>query len=117
MAIVGSRAASAVALETAQRIASDLAARTGAPAPYGVPPGAYLAAVVHERQAREARQAFQGAAGAGALALHVRLGDAVYGDLVQRSESELNAIPNFGKRSTDEVKDALHAMGLGLRDE
>lgn len=50
----------------AERLASDLAARTGAPAPYGVPPGAYLAAVVHERQAREARQAFQGAVGAGA---------------------------------------------------
>ncbi|MEE1759660.1 RDD family protein [Streptomyces sp. SP18BB07] len=49
----------------AERLAADLAARIGAPAPYGVPPGAYLAAVVHERQAREARQAFQGAAGAG----------------------------------------------------
>ena len=35
----------------------------------------------------------------------------------QRSESELNAIPNFGKRSTDEVKDALNALGLSLRDE
>lgn len=49
----------------AERLASDLAARTGAPAPYGVPPGAYLAAVVHERQAREARQAFQGTTGVG----------------------------------------------------
>jgi uncharacterized RDD family membrane protein YckC len=47
----------------AERLASDLAARTGAPAPYGVPAGVYLAAVVHERQAREARQAFGGAAG------------------------------------------------------
>lgn len=51
----------------AERLASDLAARTGAPAPYGVPPGAYLAAVVHERQAREARQAFGGPAGAGGV--------------------------------------------------
>lgn len=42
----------------AERLASDLAARTGAPAPQGVPPGAYLAAVVQERQAREARRAF-----------------------------------------------------------
>lgn len=52
----------------AERLASDLAARTGAPAPYGVPPAAYLAAVVHERQAREARQAFggPGAVGPGA---------------------------------------------------
>ncbi|WP_216590460.1 RDD family protein [Streptomyces brasiliscabiei] len=52
----------------AERLAADLAARTGAPAPYGVPPGAYLAAVVHERQAREARQAFGGAAGTGGVA-------------------------------------------------
>jgi uncharacterized RDD family membrane protein YckC len=42
----------------AQRLAADLAARTGTPAPQGVPAGAYLAAVVHERQAREARRAF-----------------------------------------------------------
>ncbi|MGW0846399.1 RDD family protein [Streptomyces sp. NPDC002787] len=51
----------------AERLASDLAARTGAPAPYGVPPGAYLAAVVHERQAREARQAFGDATGVGGV--------------------------------------------------
>ncbi|GGW74242.1 RDD family protein [Streptomyces caelestis] len=42
----------------AERLASDLAERTGAPVPQGVPPAAYLAAVVHERQAREARRAF-----------------------------------------------------------
>src|SRR5436190_1921698 len=46
-----------------------------------------------------------------------RAGIQTVGDLVQRSESELNAIPNFGKRSTEEVKDALHALGLSLRDE
>ena len=46
-----------------------------------------------------------------------RAGIQTVGDLVQRSESELNAIPNFGKRSTDEVKDALTALGLSLRDE
>jgi DNA-directed RNA polymerase subunit alpha len=46
-----------------------------------------------------------------------RAGIQTVGDLVQRSESELNAIPNFGKRSTDEVKDALHALSLSLRDE
>ncbi|PIM74167.1 hypothetical protein CTU88_02570 [Streptomyces sp. JV178] len=51
----------------AERLASDLAARTGTPAPYGVPPGAYLAAVVHERQAREARRAFGGATGHGVV--------------------------------------------------
>ena len=40
----------------AERLASDLSARTGAPAPTGVPPAAYLAAVVQERQAREVRR-------------------------------------------------------------
>ncbi|MEU1409858.1 RDD family protein [Streptomyces sp. NPDC005728] len=42
----------------AQRLATDLATRTGAQVPQGVHPAAFLAAVVHERQAREARQAF-----------------------------------------------------------
>ncbi|MGW0423684.1 RDD family protein [Streptomyces sp. NPDC003015] len=51
----------------AERLASDLAARTGAPVPRDVPPGAYLAAVVQERQARESRRAFGGVtAGVGA---------------------------------------------------
>lgn len=49
----------------AERLASDLAERTGAPVPPGVPPAAYLAAVVQERQAREARRAFGNGAGAG----------------------------------------------------
>ncbi|MER6289211.1 RDD family protein [Streptomyces sviceus] len=49
----------------AERLASDLATRTGAPAPRDVPPGAYLAAVVQERQVRESRRAF-GSATAGA---------------------------------------------------
>ncbi|KUM83132.1 MULTISPECIES: RDD family protein [Streptomyces] len=44
----------------AERLAADLATRTGAPAPRDVPPGAYLAAVVQERQARESRRAFGG---------------------------------------------------------
>ncbi|WP_156726885.1 RDD family protein [Streptomyces apocyni] len=42
----------------AERLAGDLAACTGAPAPEGAPPTAYLAAVVHERQARDARRVF-----------------------------------------------------------
>jgi DNA-directed RNA polymerase subunit alpha len=46
-----------------------------------------------------------------------RAGVQTVGDLIQRSESELNAIPNFGKRSTEEVKESLHALGLALRDE
>ncbi|MCG8967229.1 MULTISPECIES: RDD family protein [Streptomyces] len=50
----------------AERLASDVAARTGAPAPQGVPPAAYLAAVLQERQAREARRAFGGGTSQGA---------------------------------------------------
>lgn len=42
----------------AERLAGDLAACTCTPAPQGVPAGAYLAAVVNERQARDARRAF-----------------------------------------------------------
>ncbi|MGP4052853.1 RDD family protein [Streptomyces sp. 2A115] len=42
----------------AERLAADVAERTGAPAPQGVPPAAYLAAVMQERQAREVRRAF-----------------------------------------------------------
>ncbi|MFF4902186.1 RDD family protein [Streptomyces sp. NPDC001068] len=44
----------------ADRLATDLAARTGTPAPQDIPPAAYLAAVVQERQAREARRVFAG---------------------------------------------------------
>ncbi|MEU6406131.1 RDD family protein [Streptomyces sp. NPDC046985] len=50
----------------AQRLAADLSAATGTPAPPDVPPAAYLAAVLRERQVREARRAFgHGPAGAG----------------------------------------------------
>lgn len=49
----------------AERLAADLAGRTGTPVPPGVPPAAYLAAVVQERQAREARRAFGAGAAAG----------------------------------------------------
>ncbi|WP_326760536.1 RDD family protein [Streptomyces phaeochromogenes] len=49
----------------AERLAADVAERTGAPAPQGVPPAAYLAAVMQERQAREARRAFSGGAAGG----------------------------------------------------
>ena len=49
----------------AERLASDVAARTGTPVPQGVPPTAYLAAVVQERQAREVRRAFANGAVAG----------------------------------------------------
>jgi uncharacterized RDD family membrane protein YckC len=49
----------------AERLMMDLAARTGSQAPQGVPPAAYLAAVVQERQAREARRAFGNGPAAG----------------------------------------------------
>ncbi|MFJ4205890.1 RDD family protein [Streptomyces sviceus] len=58
----------------AERLASDLATRTGAPAPRDVPPGAYLAAVVQERQARESRRAFGSAAGVAGPSPSVRPG-------------------------------------------
>jgi DNA-directed RNA polymerase subunit alpha len=46
-----------------------------------------------------------------------RAGIQTIGDLLQKSESELKAIPNFGERSIDEVKEALSALGLSLRDD
>ncbi|GAA2497383.1 RDD family protein [Streptomyces longisporus] len=49
----------------AERLASDLSARTGTPVPQGVPPAAYLAGVMQERQAREARRAFANGAAVG----------------------------------------------------
>jgi DNA-directed RNA polymerase subunit alpha len=44
-----------------------------------------------------------------------RAGVQTVGDLVQKSESELNAIPNFGRKSIEEVKETLDARGLSLR--
>ena len=32
-------------------------------------------------------------------------------------QGELNAIPNFGKKSIDEVIETLESRGLGLRDD
>jgi DNA-directed RNA polymerase subunit alpha len=46
-----------------------------------------------------------------------RAGVQTIGELLRKSESELNAIPNFGKRSTDEVREALIQLGLSLREE
>jgi DNA-directed RNA polymerase subunit alpha len=45
-----------------------------------------------------------------------RAGIQTVGDLVSKTESELNAIPNFGKKSIDEVIETLHTRGLSLRD-
>ncbi len=46
-----------------------------------------------------------------------RAGIQTVGDLVSKTEGELNAIPNFGKKSIDEVIETLHARGLNLRGE
>jgi len=46
-----------------------------------------------------------------------RAGIQTVGDLVSKTEAELNAIPNFGKKSIDEVVETLHARGLNLRGE
>jgi DNA-directed RNA polymerase subunit alpha len=45
-----------------------------------------------------------------------RAGIQTIGDLVQKSEGELSAIPNFGRKSIDEVKETLRVRGLSLRD-
>ncbi len=44
-----------------------------------------------------------------------RVGIETIGDLVTKSEDELGAIPNFGKKSIEEVRETLSAHGLSLR--
>ncbi len=46
-----------------------------------------------------------------------RVGIETIGDLVSKTETELAAIPNFGKKSIEEVKETLAAHGLTLREE
>ena len=46
-----------------------------------------------------------------------RVGIETIGDLVSKTETELAAIPNFGKKSIEEVSETLQAHGLTLRDE
>jgi DNA-directed RNA polymerase subunit alpha len=46
-----------------------------------------------------------------------RVGIETIGDLVVKSESELASIPNFGKKSIEEVKETLATHGLTLRGE
>src|SRR5215210_1413129 len=46
-----------------------------------------------------------------------RVGIETIGDLVTKSENELGAIPNFGKKSIEEVKETLGTHGLTLRGE
>jgi DNA-directed RNA polymerase subunit alpha len=46
-----------------------------------------------------------------------RVGIETIGDLVMKTENELAAIPNFGKKSIEEVKETLATHGLNLRGE
>jgi DNA-directed RNA polymerase subunit alpha len=46
-----------------------------------------------------------------------RVGIETIGDLVSKTENELAAIPNFGKKSIEEVSETLQAHGLTLREE
>ena len=46
-----------------------------------------------------------------------RVGIETIGDLVTKSENELAAIPNFGKKSIEEVKETLGTHGLTLRGD
>jgi len=46
-----------------------------------------------------------------------RVGVETIGDLITKTEPELSAIPNFGKKSIEEVKENLAAHGLSLRSE
>ena len=46
-----------------------------------------------------------------------RAGIQTVGELLGKSEAELGAIPNFGKKSIDEVIETLEARGLSLRQD
>ena len=46
-----------------------------------------------------------------------RVGIETIGDLVSKSDAELAAIPNFGKKSIEEVAETLAAHGLTLRED
>jgi DNA-directed RNA polymerase subunit alpha len=46
-----------------------------------------------------------------------RVGIETIGDLVSKTENELAAIPNFGRKSIEEVKETLGTHGLNLRGE
>jgi DNA-directed RNA polymerase subunit alpha len=46
-----------------------------------------------------------------------RAGIQTVGELVRKSDSELNAIPNFGRKSIEEVQETLRARGLSLRPD
>ncbi|MFF7164479.1 RDD family protein [Streptomyces sp. NPDC008086] len=97
----------------AERLATDLAARTGAPAPHGVPPAAYLAAVLQERQTREARRAFGNgsAAGGGSVDAGAGGGPGAYGPSVMPTVAPAPAAaapPSHAPYGTEVVAPAPH---------
>ena len=46
-----------------------------------------------------------------------RVGIDTIGDLISKTEAELSTIPNFGRKSIEEVKETLAAHGLTLRGD
>jgi DNA-directed RNA polymerase subunit alpha len=46
-----------------------------------------------------------------------RAGVQTVGDLVRKTRTELNAIPNFGQKSIEEVIETLHSRGLDLQQD
>jgi DNA-directed RNA polymerase subunit alpha len=46
-----------------------------------------------------------------------RAGVQTFGDLVRKTRTELNAIPNFGQKSIEEVIETLHSRGLDLHQD
>ena len=46
-----------------------------------------------------------------------RAGVQTVGDLVRKTRTELNAIPNFGQKSIEEVIETLHSRGLDLHQD
>ena len=71
------------------------------------------------RRRRHARHHDRGARAGRALATTASSASGVetIGDLISKTEAELSAIPNFGKKSIEEVKENLAAHGLGLRSD
>ncbi|MFJ8233213.1 RDD family protein [Streptomyces sp. NPDC094448] len=83
----------AVAGAMAAGLADELVVRTGAVVPEGVPPEAFLAAVVQERQARDARRAFGSGAGSG---VGTESAAGVVGD-----QAEAWGVPDDGRGGTE----------------
>lgn len=101
----------AVNWSMAARLAGDLAACTGAPAPDGVPPAAFLAAVVNERQARDARRAFRAGAeapGAGAALS----GGAATGALGYAAPDAVGSAPAVERDETAGADGAAGQLGV-----